>query len=195
MTKTESVSLEITATLDIGVTVTSALWAEALPAAAGLSLDAADAAYQAALVQLKADGEAGGDPGAEVSIVLADDAVIQELNRDFRGQDEATNVLSFPSAEPGDAPAPAGEPKLLGDIIVACETTPAEATQQGKPLADHFCHLIVHGMLHLVGFDHQTDDMADVMEALEIKILAGLDITNPYDDGPGEDGVDDDQKQ
>jgi probable rRNA maturation factor len=76
---------------------------------------------------------------------------------------------------------------LLGDIIVAFETTAAEAVGQGKPLADHFCHLIVHGMLHLLGHDHQTDIMANAMEALEIKVLAGLDITNPYDDGSGDD--------
>ena len=70
---------------------------------------------------------------------------------------------------------------------MAFETSAAEAKQQGKPLADHFCHLIVHGMLHLLGFDHQTDIMANAMEALEIKVLAGLDITNPYEDGVGED--------
>jgi probable rRNA maturation factor len=187
MTKTEPVSLTITATLDVGVNVTSPLWAEALPAAMGLSLDAADAAYQAALLQSKAEGDGGGDPGAEVSIVLADDKLIRDLNREFRGQDKATNVLSFPSTGTEDAPAPPGEPLLLGDIIVAFETTAAEAVGQGKPLADHFCHLIVHGMLHLLGHDHQTDIMANAMEALEIKVLAGLDITNPYDDGSGDD--------
>jgi len=183
MTKTDPVSLTITATLEIGVNVTCPRWAETLPAVAGLALDAADAAYQAALVQSKVKD----DSGAEVSIVLADDAFIRELNRDFRGQDKATNVLSFPSTGTGDAPAPPGEPKLLGDIIVAFETTAAEADQQGKPLADHFCHLIVHGMLHLLGHDHQTDIMANAMEALEIKVLAGLDISTPYEDGMGDD--------
>jgi probable rRNA maturation factor len=183
MTKIEPVSLTISATLDIGVNVTCPLWAEALPTAAGLSLDAADAAYHSALEH----SEAKGDPGAEVSIVLADDAFVRELNRDFRGEDKATNVLSFPSAGTEEPPAPPGEPIILGDIIVAFETSAAEAKQQGKPLADHFCHLIVHGMLHLLGFDHQTDIMANAMEALEIKVLAGLDFTNPYEDGVGED--------
>ncbi|MDA1088806.1 MAG: rRNA maturation RNase YbeY [Proteobacteria bacterium] len=179
------------ATLDIGVNVTCPQWAAALPTAATLCLDAADAAYQAALVPSKAKD----DPGAEVSIVLADDAVIRELNRDFRGQDKATNVLSFPSAGPDEPPAPPGEPKLLGDIIVAFETIAAEAESQGKPLADHFCHLIVHGMLHLLGFDHQTDVMAKAMETLEIKVLAGLDIRNPYEDGPGKHSKGDVQNQ
>ena len=110
-----------------------------------------------------------------------------KLNRRYRGRDQPTNVLSFPSAGTEEPPAPPGEPIILGDIIVAFETSAAEAKQQGKPLADHFCHLIVHGMLHLLGFDHQTDIMANAMEALEIKVLAGLDITNPYEDGVGED--------
>jgi probable rRNA maturation factor len=183
MTKTEPVSLEVTTSLEVGLNVTCPLWPKALPMATGLSLDAADAAFQA----VRAQSQAAGDSGAEVSIVLGDDALVQDLNRDYRGQDKATNVLSFPAMGPDEPPPPAGEVILLGDIIMAFETVAAEAKSQGKPLADHFCHLVVHGMLHLLGFDHQTDDMANTMEALEIKILAGLDIANPYENGPGDD--------
>ncbi len=186
MTKTEPVSLTTTGTLGIDVTIMCPLWAEALPEAAGLSLDAAGAAHQAAQAQSKADD----DPGAEASIVLADDAFIRELNRDFKGLDEATNVLSFPAMGADDPDAPPGAPKLLGDIIVAFETAAAEAARQGKTLADHLCHLVVHGMLHLLGHDHHTEIMANAMEALEINVLVGLDIANPY-----EGGSDDDQNE
>lgn len=183
MTKTEPVSLTTTGTLEIDVTIMCPLWADALPVAAGLSLDAAAAAHQSALAHSMAEN----DPGVEASIVLADDEFIRELNRDFRGLDEATNVLSFPATGGDDPDAPSGAPKLLGDIIVAFETTAAEAARQDKTLADHLCHLVVHGMLHLLGHDHHTEIMANAMEALEINVLAGLDIANPYEDGPDDD--------
>ena len=90
-----------------------------------------------------------------------------------------------------DAKLPADAPKLLGDVVVAYETTAAEARDQGKPLGDHLSHLVIHGMLHLLGHDHQTASRANEMEKLEIDVLAGLEIANPYADGsPAQTAVD-----
>lgn len=115
----------------------------------------------------------------EVSIRLTDDAEVQGLNRLYRGQDKPTNVLSFP----GDDPAAAlvfGQPLLLGDVVVACETTTAEAAAMGKPVAAHLSHLVVHGVLHLLGHDHLEDDEALLMEGLETALLAGLGYADPH---------------
>ncbi|MGA3302183.1 MAG: rRNA maturation RNase YbeY [Methylovirgula sp.] len=113
-------------------------------------------------------------PGAELSFLFCDDATIQELNRRWRGQDKPTNVLSFPSG------AAVGEALSLGDIVIAFETMAREATQEGKSLAAHFVHLTVHGLLHLLGYDHETDDEAEAMEETERQILADLGIDDPY---------------
>ena len=115
---------------------------------------------------------------AEVSIVLTDDAEQRELNRRWRGIDQPTNVLSFPQIEPF-APV-AG---LLGDIILARQTLERDAAEQGKPFADHFSHLVVHGFLHLLGYDHVAEAEALVMEGLETQILETLGIADPYNDG------------
>ena len=161
--------------LEIDVSLSSPQWAQALPGAEALSREAAIAAFKA----LK---PCSGP--MEVSIVLADDAFIRNLNRDYRDQDKPTNVLSFPALqEEAKTKPPAGAPKLLGDVIVALETTQAEARDQGKPLGDHLSHLVVHGMLHLLGHGHQTASQANEMEKLEIDVLAGLKIANPYSDG------------
>ena len=113
---------------------------------------------------------------AELSLVLTDDARIRVLNRDWRGFDKPTNVLSFPAADADDDdPGP-----LLGDVIVAHETMAREAAAEGKSFDDHVAHLLVHGLLHLFGFDHETDEEAEEMEALETEILAGLGIADPY---------------
>lgn len=114
---------------------------------------------------------------AELSLLFTDDAQIAELNRGWRGKDKATNVLSFPAFEiaPGD-PLPA----MLGDIVLAFETISSEAVLEEKPFEHHLRHLIVHGMLHLLGYDHETDEEAEEMEALERRILAGLAIPDPY---------------
>jgi probable rRNA maturation factor len=115
--------------------------------------------------------------GGEVSVVLADDAAVRELNRTWRHRDAPTNVLSFPAhAGTGDG----RQPRFLGDIVIAYETVAHEAGSQRKSLAQHLAHLAVHGFLHLVGYDHQTDDEAAAMEQLETLILARLDVPDPY---------------
>jgi probable rRNA maturation factor len=118
-------------------------------------------------------------PGAEISVVFCDDAFIADLNRKWRGVDKPTNVLSFPSG--GDiASAP-----VLGDIVIAFETTSREALEAGKPLRNHVAHLLAHGLLHLIGYDHIEDDGAEAMEALERSVLAKLGIDDPYRDALG----------
>ncbi len=114
--------------------------------------------------------------GAEVSLVFTDDARIRVLNRQYRGKDQPTNVLSFPAAPL--APGKLGPP--LGDIVMALETIAAESGAQRLDFADHVTHLIVHGFLHLIGYDHETDGEAAVMEWLETAILASLGIADPY---------------
>lgn len=129
---------------------------------------------------LEAAGFRGGH--AEISLVFADDSFIRELNRTYRDKDKPTNVLSFPQYEPGevlkDAPFMA-----LGDIVLALETIEREAVEQEKPFEDHLLHLFVHGLLHLLGHDHEEDGEAEIMENLEIRILEGIGIKNPYESG------------
>jgi probable rRNA maturation factor len=121
-------------------------------------------------------------PETEITIVLTDDAAVQALNAEWRGKDQPTNVLSFPAATSREiARARAGGPPLLlGDVVLALETCRREAADEGKPLADHMAHLVVHGVLHLLGHDHATEPEADRMEALEVAILAELGIADPY---------------
>lgn len=114
--------------------------------------------------------------GAEIAISLADDARVREANRAFRQKDAPTNVLSFPGAPPERI----GRSPFLGDIILAYETVAGEAEAEGKRIEDHLAHLVVHGVLHLIGYDHMTDDEAERMERLETAILASLAIADPY---------------
>ena len=115
--------------------------------------------------------------GAELSLLFTDDAHIQVLNRDWRGKDKPTNVLSFPAFEvaPGDP-----LPPMLGDIVLAFETVSAEAALEDKSFDHHVNHLVVHGFLHLLGYDHEADEEAEAMEDLERRALARLAIPDPY---------------
>jgi len=114
---------------------------------------------------------------SELSLVFTDDAHIRTLNAGYRGKDKPTNVLSFPAfqTKPGDP-----LPPMLGDIVLACETVRREAALDDKPLDHHIAHLIIHGFLHLIGYDHETDAEADEMESLESRALALLAIPDPY---------------
>ena len=126
------------------------------------------------------------DPdGYEVSVLGCDDARIADLNADFRGKAKPTNVLSWPSEDraaaiDGAAPHPA-RPDELGDIAIAWDTCAREAAEQGKDMRDHVTHLLVHGVLHLLGYDHIRDKDAALMEATEIRILARMGVSDPYD--------------
>ena len=112
--------------------------------------------------------------GVEIAIVLTDDSAIRLLNRQWRGIDAATNVLSFPSQDPG------GRGPFIGDLVLARQTIAREASAERKPFAHHLAHLAVHGFLHLLGYDHENDKDAAVMERLERKILRRLAIPDPY---------------
>ena len=111
-------------------------------------------------------------PPGDVVILLTDDETVRDLNDRFRGKDRPTNVLSFP--------APENARPHLGDIVLAHGVCAAEARAQGKPFADHLSHLVIHGILHLMGHDHEADDEAEAMEAKERTLLAALGIPDPY---------------
>jgi len=142
--------------LGIDIEIEDEAWSNALPDAADLALVAAEAAT----------AEGG------LTILLTNDATVADLNLRFRDKAGPTNVLSFP--------APANPEHHLGDIALAYGVCAREAAEQGKPLAHHLQHLVAHGVLHLVGYDHQTETEAEEMEALERQILAGLDVPDPY---------------
>ena len=148
----------------IEVSIDSPGWEPALPDADLIVRRAARAAW---LAMRKGDGD-----GVELSIVLSDDASVRKLNNAWRGQDRPTNVLSFPNGEADGA----GRPVLLGDVVLALETIVREADDGRRTLADHVSHLVVHGVLHLMGCDHDTDAKAASMETLEIRILSGLGV-------------------
>ena len=124
-------------------------------------------------------------PLVEIAVRLTDDIEVQALNRDFRGKDKPTNVLSFPQVQDDLLESLANSDDgeiLLGDIVLARETCMREAEEKGVSVVDHATHLIIHGTLHLVGYDHMDDASATAMEALEVKALASLGIANPYAD-------------
>ncbi|MDX1517972.1 MAG: rRNA maturation RNase YbeY [Woeseiaceae bacterium] len=123
-----------------------------------------------------AEAGAAGEP--EVSVRVVDKAEMQSLNRQYRDRDRPTNVLSFPAGPL--AGLPAGEAGPLGDIVVCAAVVADEATEQHKPLAEHWAHMLVHGTLHLLGYDHEGTDEAEEMESLEARILELSGISNPY---------------
>ena len=157
------------------VVVMSGDWAARLPNHESL-------AEIAALAALSGAGRRGTDRAGsgELCVTLADDAALRDLNLRYRGKDKPTNVLAFALAEDAAPGLPEGVPQPLGDVVLSLETLEREAGEQGKSLADHFSHLVVHGVLHLLGHDHQQEGEAEVMEALEARVLAGLGVADPY---------------
>ena len=147
----------------IDIQVASPLW-QAQPLA--------EPTVRAAIATAAALSTAAG----EVSILLTDDKAIRALNRDWRGIDQATNVLAFPAP----AATPGATPKMLGDIVMAYETLAQECDRQDRVFLHHLAHLTVHGFLHLIGYDHRTDTQADAMEGLESKIMARMNLPDPY---------------
>jgi len=119
---------------------------------------------------------------AELAIMLTDDSGIRTLNSNWRGIDKPTNVLSFPALQPTAPQKPGDAPRMLGDIAIAYQTMRREADDEGRPFDHHLSHLAVHGFLHLIGYDHETNDDAEAMERLETDILAQLGIPDPYAD-------------
>jgi probable rRNA maturation factor len=146
----------------IEVEVADPAWTDALADAAGLTRQAAESA--AAL------GEAG-----EIAVLLTSDETLEGLNTRFLGRRQPTNVLAFPDAAPD----------RLGDIALAYGVCAAEAAEQGKPLADHLRHLVAHGVLHLIGYDHTSESDAARMESIERDLLAGMNIPDPYAERAG----------
>jgi probable rRNA maturation factor len=150
----------------------------------GLTLEIGVAAGAAALdpdlgsriaSAIAAANYAAGPAQGAVTVVVDDDARIRALNQLWRGQDKPTNVLSFPSPD-----AQPGPERTLGDIAISYETAAREATAEDKSFADHMAHLSVHGFLHLLGYDHESDDDAEEMEGLERVILARIGVSDPY---------------
>lgn len=126
---------------------------------------------------------------SDLAVVFTSDEAVAELNRVWRGKAGPTNVLSFPAAFGGAGPGPGQGPGTLGDIVLAAGVVRAEAGAQGKPLANHTVHLIIHGILHLLGHDHADDATAEAMERLEAEAMARLGLPDPYGDAtaPGRD--------
>ena len=163
----------------------SAAWTPAAPwldAALGEAVDAATA--EAGLATTPPAPWQNED--YELSVALANDERVRELNRQWRARDKATNVLSFPSQQIAVGERP--PTPMLGDIVFAYETCAREAEAQSKSFRAHFTHLAVHGLLHLYGHDHEADDEAETMEDLERRILARLGIADPYEDAEADRG-------
>ena len=150
--------------LSLAITISDDAWREE----SGIST----ATRRAIRACVKETGHDSDGP-VEISILLCGDPEIKKLNRTWRGIDKATNVLSFPSSFPGVE-------GLLGDIAISHQTLRREVRRSGNTFLEHYLHMVVHGFLHLAGFDHEDDDQADIMEAREKKILAGLGVRDPY---------------
>ncbi len=166
--------------LSIAVAIEDPGWSKLAPDAARLLRRAA----RDALAEAKDDGWTGSRIGHEISFVLTDDKRMRVLNRTYRGKDKATNVLSFAAldaAMSGSMGPKAGTPWLLGDVVLASGVVAREAKAQRKTITHHLTHLAVHGVLHLLGYDHEHQKDAEAMEALEVAALAGMGIANPYE--------------
>ncbi len=162
--------------VEVSIAAHCAAWHRVVGDAAGLCRRAARGAWTMAGDAAHANRE------AEVALVLTDDAEIARLNGRFRGIDGPTDVLSFPAGAPLPG-ADAGAPVMLGDIAIALETTARQAEREARPLGDRLQHLVVHGILHLVGYDHRGAREAADMEALEVEILTRLGVPDPYAEG------------
>jgi probable rRNA maturation factor len=177
--------------LDISISLEAGDWEVVVADVEQRIETAARAAFDAAERPSVLDGAP-----AEMSLVLADDALVRTLNRDYRDKDKPTNVLSFALLDDlddtdDDLARDEGMPILIGDVILAFETVQREAREQGKSVGDHLTHLVIHGVLHLLGYDHLSDPDADRMERLETSILARLGIADPYAEASGgDDGAD-----
>ena len=157
---------------EIDIAVEDARWEATVPDLEAFVLRAVEAG-----LAIAPDSDAGP---VGISILLADDDTVRDLNRTWRGKDKPTNVLSFPAA---DQPLQPGLARPLGDVVLAYDTLVRESGEQSKRFEHHFAHLLVHGTFHLLGQDHETGVAeADAMEALEIRALHALGVPNPYDD-------------
>ncbi len=157
--------------IEIAIRLRDSAWSTALPEADAVVRRAAAAALDAA--------DLAGE--VELGVVLADDAFVRRLNRDWRGQDVATDVLSFPlHAPPRPGAPPGGMPLMLGDVILARETVERDSAAAGIGLAQRVSHLVVHGVLHLLGHDHDEPEAERRMRALESRTLLGLGLCDPY---------------
>lgn len=168
--------------LDLDVLIEEPDWLATLPNV----VDLCRAAASAALASTPWWGSVSSSP-VEACLLLANDARVRALNEEFRGRDEPTNVLSFPSVGPDVLAAVGadGPPPILGDIAIALETSAMEAALESRSLSDHLRHLVVHGTLHLLGYDHATQGEAADMEELEVRVLASLGIADPYSSNGG----------
>jgi probable rRNA maturation factor len=151
--------------VEIDIIVSAEAW-ESLGGLEALARDCVDASL--------AVSAAKPVEGCEISVTFCDDAEIQELNAEWRGKDKPTNVLSFPT------PGPLSARPLLGDIVIAYETVAREAAEQEKTLREHTAHMLIHGFLHLIGYDHETAAEAEAMESLERRIASRLGLRDPY---------------
>ncbi len=162
--------------LDISLLIEEDRWLDAVPEVETL-------AEKLIRAVLNATEQWPEDAGVvSVSLVLGNNEFIQQLNAEYRDKDKPTNVLSFPAyeLEPGE-PLPSEDELVVGDIIFALETIEDEAKDQQKTLEDHMAHMIIHGMLHLLGYDHIDEADAEMMETLEINLLQQYSIANPYE--------------
>ena len=168
-----SFKIDHSAGLVMDVSIGAKVWCEMLVRPKDTVMRAAMAAFQIASITIERD--------TEVSVRLSNDEEVRVLNRIHRNKDQPTNVLAFPAFDSEDLKRiPEGVPVCLGDIIIAFETATVEAEVEVKSLKDHLSHLVVHGMLHLLGHDHETENKATIMEGLEVDALNQLGIGNPY---------------